>query len=484
MPNPFDQFDAPMRTNPFDQFDQSTPQSSVTLGGLGKAVDVGLARGISGLVGAPGVIANLGASGIEAAQKALNNVFGSSEKSVIAPALRTMASKLPTSEQSLANIQKTHYGGGAPYEPQNMAERLAATVGEFAPGAALPGGFVTRAANVALPAGATFAAQEAGAPPIVQAGAALLGGVGASKLGNIAERASAIALPTLGEAKSAAQTAYNQIEQIATLAPHGAADRAVMVADIKNTLHGANMRPAKVPDIHAEIDNLPHAGDAADLITLRRNLKNLRGADGVAANSVLPKVEAEIERLMPGAVKDLQTADQNYNAFKVAEGLDKRLAKATDQTGATHSGLNIGNKLRQAAASIANDERRTKYMRPEEIQALRDVAGGTFTQNSLRYLSNLLGGGGGLGALAGGAVGYEAGGPEGALMGALGGLATRGAFGLSVGNQARGISSQVMARSPLAMQMGAHYIPQQTLLGALRGGGILGGLPLTLPQAK
>src|SRR5262249_14150552 len=141
---------------------------------------------------------------------------------------------------------------------------------------------------------------------------------------------------------------------------------------------------------------LPSAeGDVADLLNLRKGLRGLKGEEGVAADVALSKVESEIDRLMPGVMAKLEEADANYNAFKTASGLDKRITKAELQTAGAHSGLNLGNKLRQTATSAATNPREARYMRPQEVAALEDLSRGTTTQNLMRYLGNAIGGGGG-----------------------------------------------------------------------------------------
>src|SRR5262245_57566433 len=104
--------------------DGSKPQAPqtapVSFGGLAKASGIGIVKGITGLAGLPGDIAQL---------------LPESNRDPD-PNMR-----LPTS----ADIQKKIESYTGPfYEPQNSAERYAETVGSFAPNALLPGGAVAR----------------------------------------------------------------------------------------------------------------------------------------------------------------------------------------------------------------------------------------------------------------------------------------------------------------------------------------------------
>ena len=249
-----------------DGFELDKPiaaQSPITASGLYKAADAGVARSIAGLAGLPKTLASLGDT-LE--QKGLN--AASSFLSMPQPPQRDTSQpgigsfKLPSSEDVMAHIQKQYYGGAAPYEPQNRAERIAANIGEFAPNAAIPGGLVRRAASVALPAVATEAAQEAGAGPVGQTIAGLTGAYGASKLGNLAERlaAPAIAKVTTGELKDLTTAGYGDVTKQAVAAPLSKSDAATLADKITSDLHAQNMRPNNAPGVYEQIEKIRDAG--------------------------------------------------------------------------------------------------------------------------------------------------------------------------------------------------------------------------------
>lgn len=142
-----------------------------------------------------------------------------------------------------------------------------------------------------------------------------------------------------------------------------------------------------------------------------------------------------------------------------------RLTNAEDaaelRAAAANSGQNIGNTLRQKLASLLLNPKAARGYSPDELGAIRQVVEGTATSNTLRRVSNMLGGGGGLGhtligglgAVAGGMVG----GPEGAGIGAvtapLVGSGARSAYNSLVQRQIENVGRLVRMRSPLYQQM-------------------------------
>ena len=89
-----------------------------------------------------------------------------------------------------------------------------------------------------------------------------------------------------------------------------------------------------------------------------------------------------------------------------------------------HSGMNVGNKIRQNVTNLLLSSE-AKYLSAETKADLEKIVRGTAGQNLVRHVANLLGGGGGLGMLAGGTAGYEAGGLPGAFAGAAAGRAAK-----------------------------------------------------------
>jgi hypothetical protein len=152
----------------------------------------------------------------------------------------------------------------------------------------------------------------------------------------------------------------------------------------------------------------------------------------------------------------MKEARGNYGAAARSETLDKLAEKADRQAAVANSGLNLDNTLRQRVNSLLNDPKKIRGFSDEEKAALNEVAMGTPSRNAIRYASNLLGGGGGLGAvtagLASGILGAAAGGPAGAALGGvppvLGLLAKKYSAG-ATRNALETANEMVRQRSPM-----------------------------------
>jgi len=134
-------------------------------------------------------------------------------------------------------------------------------------------------------------------------------------------------------------------------------------------------------------------------------------------------------------------------------GLEKTVAR---RTAAANSGRNTDNTIRQRLTSLIESKKGSRGLSKGEEEAIDNIIFGGRTKNSLRTLSNLLGGGGGLGQtlLSGGlmVLGVSSAGPGGALLGlvpqAVGSTARNMANTMSK-NELRALDDMVRSRSPL-----------------------------------
>jgi hypothetical protein len=103
----------------------------------------GLGRGFAGLAGLPGDIPEYGARGLDWATRKVGGVLGSD----IAPRQAQEPS------YGSAAAKRTLEGVTGPlYEPKTIPGQYASTIGEFAPGALIPGSAAARVANTVIPA--------------------------------------------------------------------------------------------------------------------------------------------------------------------------------------------------------------------------------------------------------------------------------------------------------------------------------------------
>lgn len=152
--------------------------------------------------------------------------------------------------------------------------------------------------------------------------------------------------------------------------------------------------------------------------------------DQLAAKRLVGGIDDFMSRNDPGSVvagpaaaaaKTVGEARGNYAAAMRSDRITGAEDRAQLNAAVANSGQNVGNSLRQRARDILTRPKEAAGFDQQELAAIREVAEGTASQNTLRWLGNLLGGGGGLGAFmtggTGAAVGSIIGGPLGTLAG-------------------------------------------------------------------
>jgi hypothetical protein len=161
------------------------------------------------------------------------------------------------------------------------------------------------------------------------------------------------------------------------------------------------------------------------------------------------------------ASKTLADARGNYAAAKRSDQLTGATERAELNAAVANSGLNLDNAVRQRVRSVLQSPKESAGFSEAELAALNEVARGTPTRNAIRIAGNLLGGGGGLGAVVsggiGGAVGTATGGPFlGAAVGAgipATGMSAKKLAGALTERSLRHADDLVRMRSPLYEQM-------------------------------
>lgn len=462
---------------------------------VAKSAGSGLANAAASTIGAIGDVRSLAGHAVDYAgsklgfdPSAVKNVANAASYAL--PGGRLLANA-PSSQDILDRVKSSDPENLAFYKPQTTLGGYAKTGAEFLPAMIDPelaGPSALRSAGklmlsrVAAPA---IASETAGqltkgtdAEPYARVAGALVGGAGASKLINAASEARAIkaATPALADVKSEATNAYDALTSRNVATPISQSTLDNLANDITTTLNNKGIRPSTASSIHnavAEIKSPATAAapDVADLVAARQNVKSLLGspdANKAGAFVALGKIENAIEQASPGTMKTIREADKNYAALKANEALDKRLAKAELRAAGEHSGANVGNKIRQQVTSYLSSNE-SKYISPETRADLEKIVRGTWTQNGMRAVANLLGGGGGLGMLASGTAGYEAGGWPGAIAGAAVGRGFKIANNRSVVKQAERAAEAIRRRSPLGQSTPLVLPPQLSVaLGALR----------------
>jgi hypothetical protein len=469
-----------------------------------KSVGAGLGNAAIGTLGAAGDVRSLLSAGTDALGSKLGvgqdkvqafKDYMSKAASMTGPGM--VLANAPTSQQIKSTV--TDPIVSPDYQPQTAVGGVLKTGAEFLPAmAGGPESMLTKlATRVAVPALATEAAgaltKGMAAEPYARVAGALAGGVGASKVANSMAEARALkaATPSLADVKSEATSAYDALtaRNVATPLPpqsipvNVAGGRATVqqstldsvANDIRDTLNKRGIRPSNAGSVHSALDEIrvpatAGAPDVADLVAARQSIKELLGKQDTnksGAFVALGKLEQAIEQNSPGTMKAIREADKNYAAAKAAEALDKRLAKAELRAAGENSGMNVGNKIRQNITTYLGSNE-AKYLSAETKADLEKIVRGTASQNTMRAVANLLGGGGGLGMLAGGTAGYQAGGWGGAAAGAAAGRAFKSLNNRSVTKQAEQVGRNIRMRSPLGQQSPLVLPPMTNpLLGGL-----------------
>lgn len=464
---------------------------------IAKGAGTGLAEGAMGLAGIPGDAGSLIGSAVDAvgarfgvtpdkvaAFKEAAKQFGMSNALTAGPT--AMLANAPTSTQIKGAL--TGAIGELP-QPETQFGKYAKTAGEFVP--AMLGGpeslgvkLLTRVVAPTLGAEVGGALTEGTkAEPYGRVAGALFGGAGGTKAANlVAESRAARAAPSTEEIRKATSAGYDNLTSRNVATPIAQTELDNLAGDIRAALNAKGVRPSVAAQIHAAVEEIKTpatkgAADVADLVAARQTVKEFLGspdANKKGAFIALPKIEAEIERLSPGAMKKIRALDKNWAVVRANEALDKKMARAELRAAGEGSGLNMGNKIRQKVTDylVSNEAR---YLSQEQREALEKVVRGTASQNVMRWASNLMGGGGGLGStllgLGGASAGAYSGHPELSLM-PLGGLGLRMASNRLTAGQAEKAAAALRSGTPYAKSKGVRQLGKQSdplLQGLLAG---------------
>ena len=168
----------------------------------------------------------------------------------------------------------------------------------------------------------------------------------------------------------------------------------------------------------------PRIATPHDFDVLRHQLRQFTdGADSAAGPRAADFVDQFLSNPHPGSVlrgtpedlgairRHLDDARGDYRAGKTAETVEYGIDRAGLMAGGVNSGLNAGDKTRQALNQLTNPpvggfDKIFGATYPEK-QSLRAVSQGDPLTNRMRYYGNRMGGGGGIGgAVTGGSAGY------------------------------------------------------------------------------
>ena len=174
---------------------------------------------------------------------------------------------------------------------------------------------------------------------------------------------------------------------------------------------------------------------ALSVVSARDPLPAVPGTNFAATDAATARAAEEAARILKEARGNAAAGFRSDRLTGLAESAEHRTAAAA-------SGKNLGNTIRSRLASLLDSDKQSRGFSPEELTAIEKVVEGSLGSNVARRVSNLLGGGGGVGqsmiAALGGAPGVATGNAPLALAGALAPAA--------IGSGARAISNKLTSR--------------------------------------
>ncbi len=450
---------------------------------VAKSAGIGLAKGAVGFAGISGDLRNLALTGGEK----VASLLGVSPENIAsrrATAEGVLSKIGPLSGPTSADIRgaiEPHTGQF--YDPKTTPGQYAQTVGEFIPAAM--GGPETLGARLVkqaiVPAIASETAGQATQGTAAEPYARIAGAVGAGGAAGLLGSAKA-AGNTIQEVKQAAAAGYknpaldavefkpNVVDTLANtitksldrskLNDRIAGDARAVVEDLKNPINGTTHT---LEDLRTTKSIL---GDMAGELENGKPTQNARAA--AQAKGLIEKyIESAPQSHVnagdfPAASNILKAADANYASGMTAERVSDKLRNADLRASSTYSGGNLNNATRQNLRALLTSKRQGRGLTPDELQTIEDTVRGSTAGNLMRVGGKLLGGGGGLGAVASAAIGHT-------LAPVVGLAAPVVGYGLKkIGDavtrsNADKIVQQILARSPEGVSKAASVSSPQAL---------------------
>lgn len=379
-----------------------SPKSNRELSGTEQVLDVvqslgmGVNKGLIGLAGMPGDIADLTRRGVE---------YVGGEKAGKVFSTLNPTSYLPQSSQIQGAIESVT---GAFPEPRSTAGDYAGAIGEFAPAAvAGPGGVLRKAAMTVIPAVASEAAGKAvegsAAEPYVRAGVAIATGAplagskrlatnkvlrNASKTSKAMQQAKndayKLAEETVGkqqiELKEFADIVRGMNKEAVAKGVGGALSETTdklysssksIISDMSKILQGA-ARGERPPPTYSELENFRQT--LGDVVENSKDITGKMNKDGYLASRFISKLDDAIDKT------PFQEARTAYKTLRKTERIERAIALAETRSSSTD--LAYKNEFKK----IVRENIARPLFSKGEMEAIRQVAGHGRINNLLEGL--------------------------------------------------------------------------------------------------
>jgi hypothetical protein len=456
--------------NPFGDIYKSEPSVAWD---VAKQIPSGLAAGVAAIPAAPAHIASLLGSALSEPITRAVEYFSPAKAQEMRAAEKQRLENVAALQSKYGTLE-SKVGELLP-QPQTTAGQFARRGAEFVPSVVAGSRLaVPRAVGVGATTGLVSEAAGQGAEALDPSLAPYARGAGALVAGAVAGPAAAGAEARAAVRRSIAATeaagdrGFNAFRASGFALDPAAAT--TYTTPLKTDLASRGLTPRTAErtwDVLNDIERNPYTSPVQfqdrykELGSVAR--KSTDSEERLAANIAQQRLLQSLENPPPWVVQGgdpaagaaiLREANANWAAAQRAKNVDKRIAAAELKAGSTYSGLNLENQLRQRVGVLADPSVRGGFSSAEQ-EAFRKFAEGTPVSNVRRYARNLLGGGGGLGALAAGGTGAAIGGQYFGLDPlTYGGVATLGGLGLAkfsnlaALNRARELQLMLLQRSP------------------------------------
>lgn len=270
--------------------------------------------------------------------------------------------------------------------------------------------------------------------------------------------------PTIDALKGAASASYESPEVASlTVKPQAVTDSVTGIVRDLNAQGIDEILAPKTFGILSKAQTAPAGSFATadNLLSLRRTLGkaalSIDPTERMAAKSAMSGIDAFLEKVPQSGVLSgdpaaassaIKDGNANYSAAKHAELIDQKTVRAELRAAAANSGQNVANTIRQRMADILLNPKERRGFSTSELALMNKIVRGTPTQNILRGAGNLLGGGGGLGAVVSAGAGAMATGGPGAIAPVVG-FALKKLGNAMTLRQVEQLSEAVRNRSPL-----------------------------------
>lgn len=279
------------------------------------------------------------------------------------------------------------------------------------------------------------------------------GGVLGAGAGYLANRAANAAAPSVAEIRAQAGGLYDAARNSNVVFPQATVQQAA--DDIAARAISEGLDETLHPGAAAALRRLQAAAGQGMTAQQAQTLRRVIAAAGKSpTNPDQARIASEMVRMfddqITGSIPSLAQANATYATARKGQVIEDIFTRAQDTIGRTYNNAGMVTALKNEFGKLLNNQKALRGFSESEVQAIRDFVRGGQPDNFLRWagrfaptgvvpMATTIGGGAGIGAMAGSPV--TGGIASGALMGA--GMAARGAGNAMAMSNAQRIATMI-----------------------------------------